>query len=222
MKPKAKNVWQVQEAKARLSAVIEKAAKSGPQVITKHGAECAAVISIEDLKTLRKAKDKKPNFVDYLLSGPKFDDADLVDEIFKRNPEVGRMIDFTGPEFGPNEQDDCFARIFALSGAIRYVSLYRGGLLFTQQRDALDSASAPESDRYEELFVNPTLLTLARQRGNLDCGGAEFVLVRYGNFYQLVIDLPDGHASVCFEPNSNPLEFARAIRGLCRETIVGG
>lgn len=93
MKAKAKNVWQVQEAKAKLSAVIERAAKAGPQVITKHGAECAAVISIEDLKALR-ARETNARFVEHLLNGPKFDDDALVDEIFKRNPEVGRPIFF--------------------------------------------------------------------------------------------------------------------------------
>lgn len=58
------------------------------------------------------------------------------------------------------------------------------------------------------------LLTLARQCGKLDCGGAQFVLVRYRNFYQLVIDLRDGHVSVCFELNSNPLDHADAIRAI--------
>jgi hypothetical protein len=106
-------------------------------------------------------------------------------------------------------------QIFALSPAIRYVALYRAGQLTSQQRSDLASASASESDRYEELFVNPTLLTLARQRGNLDCGGANFVVVGYGNFYQLVIDLPDGHASICFELSSNPLNHAASIRSIC-------
>jgi hypothetical protein len=38
--------------------------------------------------------------------------------------------------------------------------------------------------------------------------------VRYGGFFQLVIDLPDGHASVCFGLDSNPLDFADAIRAI--------
>ena len=42
-------------------------------------------------------------------------------------------------------------------------------------------ASGLESDRYEELLVNPTLLTLATQRGNIDCGGLKYLIVRYGN-----------------------------------------
>jgi prevent-host-death family protein len=36
-------VWQVQDAKARLSEVIERARTEGPQTITRHGAERAVV-----------------------------------------------------------------------------------------------------------------------------------------------------------------------------------
>lgn len=106
-------------------------------------------------------------------------------------------------------------KLFAVSPAVRYVALYRGGELVSRQRDDAEGASSSESDRYEELLVNPTLLKLVRQRGDIDCGGAQFVVVRYGNFYQLVIDLPDGHVSVCFELGSNPLDHAQTIRGLC-------
>ena len=110
---------------------------------------------------------------------------------------------------------DTIDKIFAVDPAIRYVALYQQGNLTSRQRSALSGASASESDRYEELFVNPALLTLARQRGNLDCGGANFVLVGYGNFYQLVMDIPGGHVSVCFELSSNPLDYATAIRTIC-------
>ncbi|MBX9880996.1 MAG: hypothetical protein K2X73_03395 [Sphingomonas sp.] len=101
---------------------------------------------------------------------------------------------------------------FELSPAIRYVALYRGGVLASRQRGGIAGASAGESDRYEELLVNPTLLTLARQRGDIDCGGAAFVIVGYGNFHQLVIDLPDGHASICFEKAANPIEFVEPLK----------
>lgn len=101
--------------------------------------------------------------------------------------------------------------IFALSPDIRYVALYRAGELATRQRQAISGASASESDRYEELLVNPTLLKLAKQRGDIDCGGARFVVVGYGNFHQLVIALPDGHASICFELGANPLAYVDAI-----------
>jgi hypothetical protein len=54
-----------------------------------------------------------------------------------------------------------------------------------------------------------------KQRGNIDCGGARFLVVRYGNFYQLVIDLPGGHVSVCFELTANPLKDADVIAKIC-------
>jgi hypothetical protein len=109
-------------------------------------------------------------------------------------------------------------KVFAVSAAVRYVALYRGGTLTSHQRPAIGDASASESDRYEELFVNPTLLTLARQRGNLDCGGLRFIVVGYGNFHQLVMDLSDRHISVCFELASNPLDYVEAIRSICEST----
>ncbi|HEX6048536.1 MAG TPA: hypothetical protein VFZ21_04685 [Gemmatimonadaceae bacterium] len=34
------------------------------------------------------------------------------------------------------------------------------------------------ADRYEELIVNPTLITLTKQRGDIDCGGLEFLVIR--------------------------------------------
>ncbi len=102
--------------------------------------------------------------------------------------------------------------IFALSPSIRYVANYRSGELDLQQRSQVANASTGESDKYEELFVNPAVLTLVQQRGNVDCGGATFVVVGYGNFLQLVIDLPDGHVSVAFESDENPIEYVDRIR----------
>ena len=46
--------WQVQEAKSRFSEVIERARTEGPQTITRHGAERAVVISIEDYHALSR------------------------------------------------------------------------------------------------------------------------------------------------------------------------
>src|SRR5271170_3475418 len=108
------------------------------------------------------------------------------------------MMPAEGKKLDMDHLNSTIDQILAAYAVVRYVALYRGGKLASRQRSALPAASASESDRYEELFVNPVLLTLVRQRGNLDCGGAWFVLVRYGNFYQLVIDLSDGHVSVCF------------------------
>lgn len=98
------------------------------------------------------------------------------------------------------------------SDAIRYVAVYLDGKLESAARTETESASSSESDTYEELLVNPVILTLARQRGNIDCGGTEYVLIRYGNFYQFVLPLSNGHVSVCIEPNAYPISLGAQIR----------
>jgi hypothetical protein len=95
--------------------------------------------------------------------------------------------------------------------------LYRAGKLEARQRGDVAGASSSESDRYEELFVNPALLTLARQRGNLDCGGLRFVVVGYGNFHQLVLELPEGHASVCFDSDRTRSSTLKRSPALCEQ-----
>ena len=57
-----------------LSELIEKAHSKGPQTITKHGKPSAMVISMEDYESMRR---NKPDFVEFLLSIPKFDALDL-------------------------------------------------------------------------------------------------------------------------------------------------
>jgi antitoxin Phd len=78
-------IWQVQEAKTRLSEVIERARTEGPQTITRHGAERAIVISIEDYRALVA---HKPDFKAHLLGGPKVDDFSI-----DRDRDTGRSID---------------------------------------------------------------------------------------------------------------------------------
>ena len=59
--------WQLQEAKARLSEVIKKAAKEGPQKITVHGEPAAVVISNLEYERL---KNPKGSFVKFMRSSP--------------------------------------------------------------------------------------------------------------------------------------------------------
>ena len=101
--------------------------------------------------------------------------------------------------------------LFDLSPQVRYVAIYRHGELSLRQRPELSLASAAESDRYEELLVNPTLLTLTRRRGEIDCGGLDYVVVRYGNFFQFVVPIEGGHASVAFEPDADPISHAQEV-----------
>jgi antitoxin Phd len=76
--------WQVQEAKTRLSEVIEEAQNKGPQIITRHGIERAVVLSIAEYRTLVA---HQPNLKDYLLGGPKFETFEI-----ERDPDTGREI----------------------------------------------------------------------------------------------------------------------------------
>ena len=77
--------WQVQEAKTRLSEVIERARTEGPQMITRHGAARAVLISIEDYRALVA---HKPDFKAHLLGGPKVDDFTI-----ERDRDTGRPVE---------------------------------------------------------------------------------------------------------------------------------
>ena len=97
---------------------------------------------------------------------------------------------------------DIIDLLFAVGPHIRYVAVRDEQELRLVSREGLLDASSADSDRYEELLVNPTLLTLTRQRGDIDCGGLDFVVVGYGNFRQLVIPTPTGHVSVAMEKDA--------------------
>lgn len=101
--------------------------------------------------------------------------------------------------------------ILAVSPGVRYVAVYRGGELASRQRRGLANASASESDRYEELIVNPVLLTLVQRRGDIDCGGARWVVIRYGHFFEFVCAVEGGHVSVGLELDEDPIRLAPAI-----------
>ena len=95
---------------------------------------------------------------------------------------------------------------------VRYVATYVDGKLELNQRSGIANASASESDKYEELIVNPTLLKLIEQRGNIDCGGMDYVLIRYGSFFEFVQPVAGGHVSVGIEANANLMTIVPAIR----------
>jgi prevent-host-death family protein len=78
-------IWQVQEAKTRLSEVIEQAHGKGPQIITRHGAERAVVLSMEDYRALTA---HRPDLKAYLLGGPKVDSF-----VIERDRDMGREIE---------------------------------------------------------------------------------------------------------------------------------
>lgn len=64
--------WQLQDAKARFSELIDNTLEKGPQVVTRRGIDTAVVVSIDEWQ---KLKDKKRvNWKDVLLGeGPRFE-----------------------------------------------------------------------------------------------------------------------------------------------------
>ena len=57
-----KNIWQLQEAKAKFSEVVNEAVQHGPQIITKQGIETVLLISINDYKKMNKKELKISQF----------------------------------------------------------------------------------------------------------------------------------------------------------------
>jgi len=106
---------------------------------------------------------------------------------------------------------DLAAALFEIP-EVRYIASYINGSLSLHERTGIANASSSESDKYEEIIVNPTLLKLVSQRGNIDCGGLEFVLIRYGRFFQYMQPVRDGHVSVAIEPDADVLATVRKVR----------
>ncbi|MGH6825667.1 type II toxin-antitoxin system Phd/YefM family antitoxin [Methyloceanibacter sp.] len=48
-------IWQVQDAKARFSEMLEASLKDGPQIVTKRGVEKAVLVPVEEWRRLRDA-----------------------------------------------------------------------------------------------------------------------------------------------------------------------
>ncbi len=59
--------WQLQEAKNKLSEVVEKAIQDGPQRITKWGEDAAVVVSAKDFDRMKRGKQ---SLAEFLRSSP--------------------------------------------------------------------------------------------------------------------------------------------------------
>jgi len=56
------DIWQIQDAKNKLSEVIARAQKHGPQLITRHGEKTVVVVSYAEYQRLRKSQGKLSEF----------------------------------------------------------------------------------------------------------------------------------------------------------------
>jgi len=80
------NQWQLQEAKNKFSSLVDRATKSGPQVVTKHGEEAVVVISASDYREMLKPQFSLVQF--FQKSPLVMDDLDL-----ERDKELPREIE---------------------------------------------------------------------------------------------------------------------------------
>lgn len=69
-------LWQLQEAKSRLSEVIDEALREGPQVITRRGVETAVLLSYADYQKMLSSQSRLSDF-------------------FRQSPLVGAELDLS-------------------------------------------------------------------------------------------------------------------------------
>ena len=64
--------WQVQDAKARFSELLDATIKNGPQVVTRRGIETAVLVPTEEWRRLRDSS--RPSLKELLVGpGPRFE-----------------------------------------------------------------------------------------------------------------------------------------------------
>jgi prevent-host-death family protein len=80
--------WQLQEAKNRLSEVVDLAITEGPQRVTRHGKEVALVVSTRDFERQRRGRARGTLLP--FLRGLGFVRSGLS---FERSKDVGRDVD---------------------------------------------------------------------------------------------------------------------------------
>ncbi|HLI79553.1 MAG TPA: type II toxin-antitoxin system Phd/YefM family antitoxin [Candidatus Binataceae bacterium] len=77
--------WQIQEAKARFSEMVDRALKDGPQTVTRHGKAVAVLVPMKEYRRLRS---KGKSFKEFLASAP-FGELDI-----RRSKDTMREVDF--------------------------------------------------------------------------------------------------------------------------------
>ncbi len=108
--------------------------------------------------------------------------------------------------------DKISRRLFDLDANIRYVAVNQNErIIEMEQNPKRPSLNPTETDRMEELIVNPIILELVRRRGNLDMQGIRHVIIRYGTMYELIFPYKDGHLSIGLELKADPTEVADKV-----------
>lgn len=104
------------------------------------------------------------------------------------------------------------ARLFDLEPRIRYVAVnQKGTIVEMEQSPDHPTLNSQETDRLEELIVNPIVLELVARRGQLDMGGIRYAIIRYGTQYQLLLPYREGHLSIGVETHDDPIQVASKV-----------
>ena len=78
--------WQIQQAKARFSEMVERTLKEGPQTVTRHGKPVAVLVPADQYRRLRtKGKSLKAMLIAAPLRGVEI----------RRSRETARIVDLT-------------------------------------------------------------------------------------------------------------------------------
>lgn len=83
-------VWQMQEAKARLSEVVKRAESEGPQDITLHGQSVAVVVS---RRTFERLSGSGQSLVEFMRRSPLYAVEDITHITFERDASLTRGVD---------------------------------------------------------------------------------------------------------------------------------
>ena len=78
------HAWQLQDAKNKLSEVVERAIKNGPQEITRRGKKAAVVLSFQEYARLLKGTESLSEF---------FQQSPLREIEFDRVKDTARKVD---------------------------------------------------------------------------------------------------------------------------------
>ena len=76
--------WQLQEAKAKFSELVQKAIDEGPQTVTRHGRDVVVMVSVEEFRLMQK---RQIDFKEFLALAP-LEGVDL-----ERDRDYGRDVD---------------------------------------------------------------------------------------------------------------------------------
>ncbi|MFZ0801538.1 MAG: type II toxin-antitoxin system Phd/YefM family antitoxin [Terriglobales bacterium] len=81
------STWQVQDAKARFSELLDAALEKGPQIVTRRGAEAAVLVPIEQWRRLQSHVRRSAKEV-LLGPGPRFENIVPPRGRFRRRPVI--------------------------------------------------------------------------------------------------------------------------------------